>query len=96
MTERSQPNSEPAAWRWRFQDQEKWYVQKVKPSHANDSDVVCEALYPASAADHDTLVKTLQKIRSYNVDIAAGRINYRPHDHIQVIDEALAAVEAKP
>jgi hypothetical protein len=44
----------------------------------------------------DTLVKALEKVRSYNVDIAAGRINYRPHDHIQVIDEALAAVSSPP
>lgn len=31
----------------------------------------------------------LEKVRSYNVDIAAERINYRPHDHIEVIDRAL-------
>jgi hypothetical protein len=37
----------------------------------------------------------LEKVRSYNVDIAAGRINYRPHDHIQVIDEALYPESAK-
>ena len=40
-----------------------------------------------------TLVKALQKVRNYNVDITGGLINYRPHDHIQIIDEALAAVE---
>jgi hypothetical protein len=31
----------------------------------------------------------LLKLRSYNQDIATGRINYRPEDHIAVIDEAL-------
>jgi hypothetical protein len=36
------------------------------------------------------LRKALEKLRSYNVDIAAGRINYRPHDHILVIDKALS------
>jgi hypothetical protein len=41
---------------------------------------------------HDALMKALEKVRSYNVDIAAGRINYRPGDHIAVIDEALAKV----
>lgn len=50
-----------------------------------------------AAADHiDVLVKALEKIRSYNVDIAAGRINYRPHDHIQVVDEALNAAVGAP
>lgn len=43
--------------------------------------------------ERDAMVAALEKVRSYNVDIAAGRINYRPHDHIQVIDEALAVVE---
>lgn len=38
----------------------------------------------------EELTKALEKIRSYNVDIAAGRINYRPHDHIQVVDEVLS------
>lgn len=42
---------------------------------------------------HDALVKALEKVRSYNVDIAAERINYRPHDHIQIIDEALATIK---
>jgi hypothetical protein len=40
--------------------------------------------------DTETLRRALEKIRSYNVDIAAGRINYRPEDHIEVIDAALA------
>lgn len=35
------------------------------------------------------LLDALLKVRSYNADIAAGRINYRPHDHLQVIDNAL-------
>jgi hypothetical protein len=35
----------------------------------------------------------LLKVRSYNLDIEAGRINYRPRDHIQVIDEALVPRE---
>jgi hypothetical protein len=60
-------------------------------------------LEPKEAADHITSLKArivalevaLEKVRSYNVDIAAGRINYRPHDHIQVIDEALYPESAK-
>jgi hypothetical protein len=35
----------------------------------------------------------LLKVRSYNVDIAAGRINYRPEDHIAVIDAAVEAAK---
>lgn len=31
----------------------------------------------------------LEKVRSYNIDIIASRINYRPQDHIDVIDSAL-------
>jgi len=36
------------------------------------------------------LEAALRKVRSYNVGIAAGRINYRPEDHIAVIDAALS------
>jgi hypothetical protein len=42
----------------------------------------------------EALREALLKVRSYNVDIAAGRINYRPKDHIQVIDAALSAPHA--
>lgn len=34
--------------------------------------------------------EALLLIRGYNVDIAAGRINYRPEDHIAVVDRALS------
>ena len=40
--------------------------------------------------DLEALEAALREVRSYNVDIDAGRINYRPKDHIQVIDAALA------
>jgi hypothetical protein len=39
----------------------------------------------------DELTKALEKLHSYNVDIHTGRINYRPLDHIQVINAALAS-----
>jgi hypothetical protein len=39
------------------------------------------------------ITAALRKLLSYNVDIAAGRINYRPFDHIQV---ALAALNSHP
>lgn len=52
-----------------------------------ESNIILAKLINAEAA--------LQKLRSYNVDIAAGRINYRPHDHIQVIDEALAPLSSQ-
>jgi hypothetical protein len=45
---------------------------------------------------HNTLCryfKALEKLRGYNVAIAANQINYRPEDHIAVIDAALAAPE---
>ena len=45
--------------------------------------------------DFEALEAALRKVRSYNVDIAAERINYRPHDHIQVIDTALAPEQEK-
>jgi hypothetical protein len=35
------------------------------------------------------LEAALNKVRAYNVDIASERINYRPEDHIAVIDAAL-------
>jgi hypothetical protein len=37
----------------------------------------------------ERLEAALRKVREYNEDIAAGRINYRPEDHIEVIDSAL-------
>ena len=36
------------------------------------------------------LYEALEKLRSYSDAIAAGRINYRPGDHIAVADAALA------
>ena len=45
---------------------------------------------PPHAARIEALEAALRKVRSYSVDIEAGRINYRPKDHIQVIDAALA------
>lgn len=41
--------------------------------------------------ERDRFRAALEKVRSYNVDIHAGRINYRPWDHIQVIDLALTS-----
>jgi len=35
------------------------------------------------------LENALRQVRSYNEDIHNGRINYRPLDHIAVIDRAL-------
>ena len=43
----------------------------------------------------EVLEAALRKVRSYNVDIDAGRINYRPKDHIQIIDAALAPEQDK-
>lgn len=40
-------------------------------------------------AEVHSMKTALEKLRSYNVDIAAGRINLRPQDHIEVIDRAL-------
>ena len=43
-----------------------------------------------SALERISILKTaMEKVISYNHDIAAGRINYRPQDHIQVLQEAL-------
>lgn len=53
----------------------------------------CRAFAIAARAFPE-LVAALEKVRSYNVDIAAGRINYRPHDHIKVIDDAFAKVQS--
>lgn len=54
------------------------------------------ALIVKAVNSHDALVKALQKVRSYNIDIADGRINYRPMDHVQVIDEALSTLVGGP
>lgn len=56
----------------------------------------------SNLADHrstsDPLAKATQalvKLRSYNVDIREGRINYRPDDHIAVIDEVLSELSPR-
>jgi hypothetical protein len=41
------------------------------------------------------LRNALRKLRSYNEDIAAGRINYRSEDHITVANRALLESEGK-
>ena len=46
-------------------------------------------------AQNRQLLGALKKLKSYNEDILAGRINYRPEDHIAVAREAIAAVESK-
>jgi hypothetical protein len=46
----------------------------------------------ASQAQLATATKALEKLRRYNLDIYAGRINHRSLDHIQVIDDALATI----
>lgn len=43
----------------------------------------------AAEAARDLAIKALEKLKSYNVDIRDGRINYRPEDHIAVCDAAL-------
>lgn len=48
-----------------------------------------EAAYLKAEAECARFKAALEKVRSYNVDIIANRINYRPRDHIQVIDAAL-------
>jgi hypothetical protein len=54
-----------------------------------------EAMQVAGVAQ-SPLREALEKLRSYNVDIHMGRINYRPWDHIAVIDRALSPVSSKP
>lgn len=41
-------------------------------------------------AERQSLRNAIEKVRSYNVDIQRGRINYRPEDHIKVLDGALS------
>lgn len=38
-------------------------------------------------------VEALEKLRSYNEDIKAGRINYRAQDHIQVAEAAITQAQ---
>ena len=54
-----------------------------------------EAQLAEANAHADRLANSLQKIASYNKDVLAGKINYRPEDHIAVADAALAAHEAR-
>jgi len=37
----------------------------------------------------DRLRDAIRRVRSYNADIRDGKINYRPQDHIDVLDNAL-------
>ncbi len=69
-----------------------WFGRNNNFADATFVDYGAADAFAVAAKALPELVKALEKVRSYNVDIAAGRINYRPHDHIQVIDEALAAV----
>ena len=39
----------------------------------------------------ERLTRAIEKVISYNEDIDAGRINYRPKDHIEVLRAALAS-----
>jgi hypothetical protein len=48
-------------------------------------------LREARVHTHDALRKALRQLRSYNVDVKEGRINYRPDDHIAFIDATLNA-----
>src|SRR4051812_48835124 len=43
----AQPDSEPVAWRWRFENENRWTLRSSFPSIANDADVICEPLYAA-------------------------------------------------
>lgn len=68
-------------------EDEPWFIATVEnaPHSEANADLIVRAVN--SFAD---LVGALEKVRSYNVDIHAGRINFRPLDHIAVIDRALA------
>jgi hypothetical protein len=55
-----------------------------------------ERAAPASQTDMG-MREALEKLRAYNEDVLAGRINYRPEDHISVIETALPrAVKSEP
>lgn len=56
----------------------------------------CEGLLASAAmcldameVEMEQMRRGLEKLLSYNEDIAAGRINYRPQDHIAVARDAL-------
>jgi hypothetical protein len=70
------------------------FMSNGEQSQANAA-LIVEAVnsHASLKARIEELEEALEKVRSYNVDIAAGRINYRPHDHIQVIDMALKGAE---
>ena len=63
-------------------------VAEVK-RHGMDWATVAVSEVDAAAARIEELEAALLKVRSYNEDIHRGRINYRPLDHIQVIDAVL-------
>lgn len=56
----------------------------------------CRSLLSGERRRNDELVRVLMKIKGYNVDTAAGHMNYRPHDHIQVIDDVLNPIHPIP
>ena len=45
------------------------------------------------AGQREKLLAALKKLKSYNEDILAGRINYRPEDHIAVAEAAIQQAE---
>lgn len=48
------------------------------------------------AGENRGLREALEKLKGYNEDIAAGRINYRPEDHISVAEAALSGGPVPP
>ncbi len=65
-------------------------LKETYPYSELDMDMHVEAVTKDLKAEIEQLRAALKKVRSYNVDIAAGRINYRPQDHLAVIDAALS------
>lgn len=67
----------------------------VQPHVAHMVDRDDAKIYGDLFAAAPDLYEALEKLRSYNEDIAAGRINYRPEDHMAVADAALAKARGK-
>jgi hypothetical protein len=67
--------------------------QTWEAAHQQECRLKVEAALAASERRVEELREALEKLELYNRDIAAGRINYRPKDHIAVAESVLKRQE---
>lgn len=60
-----------------------------------DTDEANARLIVKAVNNHYQLLEALRKVASYNRSIRDGNINYRPQDHIDVIESVIANAEGE-